>query len=640
MTALEFRVLGPLEVRRNGEVVPIPAPKQRALLGVLLLHANEPVAQEELIELLWGDDAPRTARASLQNQIHAIRRLLGAEVLERQPAGYVVHVESGRLDLDRFEQLVAEARRSEPRERAARLREALACWRGPALVEFPSQPFAQHEIGRLEEERLAAVEDRIDADLALGLHAEIAAEIELLVERHPLRERLWAQLMLVLYRSGRQADAVATYRRAHRTFADELGIEPGARLRELQRAILAHDPALEDVDYALAPTLERAATMLAKEPPDRIRSLLDYGSALVRLGEMRHAASTFRAAQRMAAAAGEQVLEERALLKLSRLECTMHAKGPLAHLDAANRAAGIFERFGDGAGLAEAVHDQGAMLAFTGRCGEGAVAADRARSLAREAGNRWQEAAAAGILAFCLSEGPLPLSAATARCEKLLERGAVGEASFPVDYALAWLYAHAGRFEDARRLAADALQAARRDGALGQILMALDSAARVELTAGAPAAAEEHYRSGHELLDVDVVLGMLSHFEACLACLLGASGDVDEASRLAHSARAKLSTADDFFPEVMWRSALALVNARKGRTDEAIRLSEEAVTRVTASDALLFRGGTLEAAATVRHLIGDRNGAVGALRLALDEYERKGSVVGSKRVRAQLEATA
>ena len=213
-------------------------------------------------------------------------------------------------------------------------------------------------------------------------------------------------------------------RRAHRTFADELGIEPGARLRELQRAILAHDPALEDVDYALAPTLERAATMLAKEPPDRIRSLLDYGSALVRLGEMRHAASTFRAAQRMAAAAGEWVLEERALLKLSRLECSMHrTKGPLAHLDAANRAAGIFERFGDGAGLAEAVHDQGAMLAFTGRCGEGAVAADRARSLAREAGNRWQEAAAAGILAFCFSEGPLPLAAATARCGALRERG-------------------------------------------------------------------------------------------------------------------------------------------------------------------------------------------------------------------------
>ncbi len=640
MAALEFRVLGPLEVRRDGEVVPIPAPKQRALLGVLLLHANEPVAQEELIELLWGDDAPRTARASLQNQIHAIRRLLGAEVLERQPAGYIVHVESGRLDLERFEHLVAEARRSEPRERAARLREALACWRGPALVEFPSEPFAQHEIGRLEEERLAAVEDRIDADLALRLHAEIAAEIEDLVERHPLRERLWAQLMLALYRSGRQADAVATYRRAHRTFADEAGIEPGARLRELQRAILAHDPALEDVDYALAPTLERAAAMLAKEPPERIRSLLDYGNALVRLGEARQAVSTFRAVQRMAEGAGERVLEERALLKLSLLECYMNSQGPLKHLDAANRAAGIFERFGDVAGLAEAIHDQAAMLAYTGCCGEGAVAADRARSLAREAGNRWQEAAAAGILAFCVSEGPVSLAEATARCEKLVERDTVSGTPITVHCALAWLYAHAGRFEDARRLAADALQWARSDGAIWQMFTALDCAARVELTAGAPAAAEEHYRTSYELLDVDVIPGALSGVEACLACFLGASGDADEASRLAQSARAKVSNTDDFFPEVMWRSALALVNARKGRTDEAIRLSEEAVTRVNASDALLFRGKTLEDAATVRQLIGDRNGEVGVLRLALEEYERKGSVVGSGRVRAQLEATA
>src|SRR5262245_65610155 len=125
MSALEFRVLGPLEVRRDGEVIPIPAPKQRALLGVLLLHANEPVAQDELIDLLWGDDAPPTAKASLQNQVHAIRRALGAEVVERRPAGYVVHVQPGRLDLERFQQLVSKARRAEPRERAARLREEI-----------------------------------------------------------------------------------------------------------------------------------------------------------------------------------------------------------------------------------------------------------------------------------------------------------------------------------------------------------------------------------------------------------------------------------------------------------------------------------------------------------------------------------
>lgn len=640
VNTLEFRVLGPLEVRRNGEVIPIPAPKQRALLGVLLLHANEPIAQDELIDLLWGDDAPPSARASLQNQIHAIRRVLGAEVVERQPGGYVVHVEPGRLDLERFEQLVAEARRSEPRERAARLREALACWRGPALVEFPSEPFAQHEIGRLEEERLSAIGDRIDADLALGLHAEVAGELEGLVERHPLRERLWAQLMLALYRSDRQADAVSTYRRAHRAFADELGIEPGSHLRDLQRAMLAQSPALDQPDYELAPTLERAAPMLAKEPAERVRSLLDYGNALMRLGENRQAYSTFQAAQRMAAATGDRVLEERALLKLSILDCYMHLQSPRKHLDAARRAEGVFERFGDKAGLAEAICDQATIFAFSGRCCDGAVAADRALTLAREVGDPWQEATAAGVLAFSLAEGPLPLPEATARCEELVANASADEVPWRARCALAWLYAHAGRAEDARGLATSVLEAARRDGAIRRLMMALDYATRVELALGDWAAAEEHVRFGYELLEVDVMPSALSHWESILACLVAPSGDVEEARRLAHSARAKASSGDDFYLEVLWRNALALVNAREGRADEAILLSDEAVSRANAGDALLFRAITLENTATVHGLLGERAGRVRALRLALDEYERKGSVVGSDRLRAQLEATA
>jgi DNA-binding SARP family transcriptional activator len=640
VTTLEFRVLGPLEVRRNGEVISIPAPKQRALLGVLLLHANEPVPQDELIDLLWGDDAPPSARASLQNQVHAIRRVLGAEVVERQPGGYVVHVEPGRLDLERFEQLVAEARRSAPRERAARLREALACWRGPALVEFPSEPFAQHEIGRLEEERLSAIEDRIDADLALGLHAEVAGELEGLIERHPLRERLWAQLMLALYRSGRQADAVSTYRRAHRAFADELGIEPGSHLRDLQRAMLAQSPALDQPDYELAPTLERAAPILAKAPAERVRSLLDYGNALITLGENRQAYSAFQAAQRMAAAAGERALEEHAVLKLSILDCYMHLQSPRRHLDAARRAAGIFERFGDKGGLAEALCEQATILAFSGRCAEGALAAERAMGLAREVGDPWQEATAAGFLGFALGEGPVPLPEATARCEELVANASVDAVPWRVHCALAWLYAHAGRAEDARGLATSVLEAARRDGAIRRIMMALECATRVELAFANWAAVEEHVRFTHELLEVDVMPGTLSGVEAILACLVAPSGDVEEARRLVHSARGKTSSGDDFYLEVLWRSALALVNAREGRAEEAILLSEEAVRRADAGDALLFRAKALEEAATVHDLLGDRDGAVRALRRALDEYERKGSVVGSERLRAQLDATA
>ena len=142
MAALDFRVLGPLEVWRNGELVAVPAPKQRALLGFLLLRANEPVPQDELIDQLWGEEAPPTARASLQNQVSALRKILGPEVLERQPAGYVLHLEPGKLDLARFERLVAESRRADAKERATKLREALAYWRGPPLVEFPTEPFA------------------------------------------------------------------------------------------------------------------------------------------------------------------------------------------------------------------------------------------------------------------------------------------------------------------------------------------------------------------------------------------------------------------------------------------------------------------------------------------------------------------
>jgi hypothetical protein len=171
-------------------------------------------------------------------------------------------------------------------------------------------------------------------------------------------------------------------------------------------------------------------------------------------------------------------------------------------------------------------------------------------------------------------------------------------------------------------------------------MMALDYATRVELALGDWAAAEEHVRFGYELLEVDVMPSALSHWESILACLVAPSGDVEEARRLAHSARAKASSGDDFYLEVLWRNALALVNAREGRADEAILLSDEAVSRANAGDALLFRAITLENTATVHGLLGERAGRVRALRLALDEYERKGSVVGSDRLRAQLEATA
>jgi DNA-binding SARP family transcriptional activator/DNA-binding beta-propeller fold protein YncE len=217
------------------------------------VHANEPIPRERLIEELWGDAAPKTVNAVLNVYLSRLRRLLAEETGERllltKAAGYVLSVRSEGLDARRFEALLERGRRelaSGEAERASlTLRDALALWRGPALADLAFEPFAQTEIARLEELRLTALEARIEADLALGGQESLVAELETLVAAHPYREGLRAQLMLALYRSGRQAEALETYRRARRTFSEELGIDPGPRLQELEGAILRHESSLE-----------------------------------------------------------------------------------------------------------------------------------------------------------------------------------------------------------------------------------------------------------------------------------------------------------------------------------------------------------------------------------------------------------
>ncbi|MGH3116447.1 MAG: BTAD domain-containing putative transcriptional regulator [Gaiellales bacterium] len=250
---LEFRVLGPLEVGRGQQGLPLGSPKQRALLGLFLVHANEPISRERLIEELWGDAAPKTVNAVLNVYLTRLRRLLadgtGEQLLLTQAAGYVLRVPPDQFDAHRFEALLEKGRRELASGEAARasltLRDALALWRGPALADLAFESFAQTEIARLEELRLAALEARIEAELVLGRQDSLVAELETLVAAHPYREGLRAQLMLALYRSGRQAEALETYRRARRTFSEELGIEPGPRLQELEGAILRHDSSLE-----------------------------------------------------------------------------------------------------------------------------------------------------------------------------------------------------------------------------------------------------------------------------------------------------------------------------------------------------------------------------------------------------------
>jgi DNA-binding SARP family transcriptional activator len=246
--ALDFRILGPLEVLDADErPVALGGQKQRAVLGLLLLERGRVVPTEVLVDRLWGEDPPPTATTSLQNTISRLRKLLGPERLITKPPGYAVSLGEDELDLARCDRLVERARELKPEPRGALLRDALALWRGRPLADFGYETWAQGEIGRLEEVRSSLLEDRIDADLELGRHSELVGELESLVAEHPLRERLRGQLMLALYRCGRQAEALEAYQDARRVLVEELGIEPSAPLQQLSRSILRQEAGLEPV---------------------------------------------------------------------------------------------------------------------------------------------------------------------------------------------------------------------------------------------------------------------------------------------------------------------------------------------------------------------------------------------------------
>jgi DNA-binding SARP family transcriptional activator len=247
---VNFRILGPLDVEGAAGPIELSGGKQRALLAVLLLHANEVVDSARLIEALWSDGAPADAAKALQIHVSRLRRTLAPEdVVQTRPGGYLVAADADNLDLPRFEELASRGRSLLAASNAAGARvallEALALWRGPPLAEFAAEPFARAEIARLEELHAGALEARVDADLALGAHTALVPELEALAARYPLRERLREQLMLALYRSGRQAEALRAYRDARSTLVDELGIEPGRKLQGLEQAILRQDSSLD-----------------------------------------------------------------------------------------------------------------------------------------------------------------------------------------------------------------------------------------------------------------------------------------------------------------------------------------------------------------------------------------------------------
>jgi DNA-binding SARP family transcriptional activator len=267
---MEFRILGSLAVREGGRELPVKGLKERSLLAMLLLEEGRVVPADRLIDELWDDEPPPTARGSLQVRIAGLRQALGKERIVSEGRGYRVQLASGELDATHFQRLLEQGGE-------ANLREALALWQGPALADFLDQRWAQAAAGRLGEMRLAALERRIGLDLEAGRHAQVVRELEERVHEHPLREGLRGQLMLALYRSGRQADALDAYQDARRTLVEQCGIEPSAALQQLQRGILNQDPALDEES---APT--RRSVMAATLAGDRTRELAMLAGTLAR----------------------------------------------------------------------------------------------------------------------------------------------------------------------------------------------------------------------------------------------------------------------------------------------------------------------------------------------------------------------
>lgn len=283
--ALEYRILGPLEVLDGGRQLELGGPLPRSLLALLLLHANEVVPRSRLIDELWAERPPQTAVNVIQGHVSNLRKVLGRDTIVTQGRGYTLVLGGPELDLHRFEDLVAEGSEAlaggREEDAVQSLRQALALWRGPALADLADDGLARAEVGRLEELRIVALERRLEAELAAGSAAELVPELEQHVAEHPLRERLRECQMLALYRAGRQADALSVYRAARVSLSEELGIEPGPALQELQRAILRQDPELRrprlsepersilvaPLDEASLPALLAVAEPLARRPP-------------------------------------------------------------------------------------------------------------------------------------------------------------------------------------------------------------------------------------------------------------------------------------------------------------------------------------------------------------------------------------
>jgi DNA-binding SARP family transcriptional activator len=631
--ALGFLLLGPLEIRRDGVPLDLGPPKRRALLTRLLLSANEVVPLEALVDSLWGAAPPASAKAVVHNHVHALRVVLGADRLERHGDAYRIVVEPGELDAARFEQLVEAAAPRAAGTRARLLREALGCWRGDPTVGNGVDGDARRELERLLDLRLSALEWRIEADLELGVHATVVPELEALVRQHPLRETLWRLLMVALYRSGRQAEALATYRAAHRAFVDELGLEPSPVLRELQRAILVQDPGLE-VDSESDP-LSRMAALLPHDAAGRARALVDYAHALGRLGDVWRAIAMLEHAERQARDAGDRITAELARLRRATLEVYRH--GSLTTLLEQTRAAvATFEAAGDDELLAEALRHQGLVLRDLGCARDAAAAFESSAAAAARARDSYNEAYALNCVATALAVGPTPVEDAIAKCEQLLRPEDDPRPTGPVGLwaSLGLLHVQAGRLDRGRALLAAARNGCCSAGTPSTLGFALTFSALAESVAGDFEAAERFYREAWDLFDALGYTATLPVYASCVAYAALRRGNADSAAGVAERGIPPLAD-DDFTAQVWCRWALSAALLALGRVREAVAVAEEAVTRARRGDWVQLLAETLEGLATARRAAHDWDGAAAARAEAVALHDQRGSVVSAARARTQ-----
>jgi DNA-binding SARP family transcriptional activator len=620
---LECRILGPLEAIRDGRTIRIP-PQQRALLAFLALRLGKSVPVEELLAELWGDEVPRTAKASLQNAVSGLRKALARRAIETSPTGYRLNADVVAIDALRFESLVVAARSAEAPERAGLLREALAYWRGVPLSEFG---VGWAEIARLEELRLTAVEDRMDADLSLGATAELVPELEALVTRHSLRERLWGQLMRALYLSGRQADALATYRRAHEAFVEELAIEPEPKLKELQLAILLQDPGLATREHEPEEILARAAPLLpTRTYAERAQSLLDQAIALWRLGERTRARALMEQAEAEAGRAGDVALATQARTGLAG-----HAwvRGEIRLSDYVSRtkeAVSAVEPTGNTRVLAKVVAVHATALLNAGRAVEAEIEYERAVELAIAAADPWQEGWSRNQLAFTWVRGPTSASEAVRRCDEqlaALEWGPPGPLGLWAAKGI--LHSQLGDASGAREFGTMAVDGAREGGLRFELAWTRWCFAEA-LEPFDPNEAETQLRLAYELLSAHEQDALdLASVCSELARLALRRNAVEEAGTFLAVARQHLR-GDLVEEQVLFHRAAALVEEKSGDVTRAVEFARRAVAFARKADDIHRLAVTLE---TLTRL----ESSSGALKEAETLYGQKGDFLALARIR-------